>query len=276
MRKFELGNQIRSHLGSRLVLNAYIIMAMRLFASASGFIFWATAARLLSARDVGLASGVIAASTLLAGLAQLGLGYGLVRHLPDSQTPVRLVNAVLAVVSADGLAAAVIFLVGLRFWSPALLPLLASTEAIVSFVLLVVATGLTQVLNWHFLARRSPVFSLIKNTVQSGLAVVILLVIGLHDGDYLAAVHAYTIATAASLFNNDHLVLAAHGAWVCAQGGVAPHASHLVRKLLFDELCGGSVQPAGEHPRAIAGRKHAGAGHSRLFLHRVVAGRRSG
>ena len=135
----------------------------------------------------------------MAGLAQLGLGYGLVRHLPESLHPARLLNTTLTVVGANGLFLAAVFLAGLRFWSPALQPIQVNYEAIVTFVLLTATTGLTQLLNWHFLARRQPVYSLIKNTLQSGLAVVFLVTLALNHGSYLAAVHAYTLATAISL-----------------------------------------------------------------------------
>ncbi|HEX9117920.1 MAG TPA: oligosaccharide flippase family protein [Anaerolineae bacterium] len=199
MRKSDLGSLLRSHLGSKLVLNAYIIMAMRLFAGASGFVFWAATARLLPAADVGLASAVVAASMLLASLAQLGLGYGLVRHLPDSETPARLINSVLLTVGVNGGALAGIFLLGLQVWSPALLPVRANGEAAAAFGLLTISTGLTQLLNWHFLARRTPVYSLVKNTLQSGLAIVLLIVLALGHHDYLAAVWAYTLATVAGL-----------------------------------------------------------------------------
>ena len=56
---------IRGHFNSSLVINSYLILLMRFLGSATGFIFWAIAARTLSEENVGLASTTIAASALL-------------------------------------------------------------------------------------------------------------------------------------------------------------------------------------------------------------------
>ena len=199
MKKIALGDQIRSHLESRLVLNTYILMAMRLFAGFSGFIFWVLTARLMPAHDVGLASGVVAAGMLLAGLGQMGLGYGLVRHLPQSLNPSRLLNTAVLVTGAGAFGLAIVFLAGLRYFSPALLPLHDSTEAMLAFVLLAISTGVSQLLGWAFLARRVPLYTLYKNTLQAALAMLFLLVLGLPGRDYLSALYAYTLATVISL-----------------------------------------------------------------------------
>jgi O-antigen/teichoic acid export membrane protein len=199
MNRDSISKQIREHLSSSLVQNAYIIMAMRIFTGATGLLFWVATARLMPARDVGLASAAVLAATLLAGLAQLGFGYGLVRHLPEAPAPARLVNAVLWTVTAAGLALVVVFLLGLRFWSPALAPLLTNVEAILSFVLLVISTALTQVLNWQLLARKASVYLLLKNSLQNGLCLVFLFPFALRGEGWPAAVHANTLSTIASL-----------------------------------------------------------------------------
>ena len=65
---------------------------MRFLGAGLGFLFWALAARTMTADNVGLASGAVSAAMLLAGLAQLGLGYGLVRHLSHTDNPNGLLN----------------------------------------------------------------------------------------------------------------------------------------------------------------------------------------
>lgn len=188
-------HHLRGHFNSSLVVNSYLILLMRFLGSATGFIFWALAARLLSEENVGLASSAIAASALLAGLAQLGLGYGLVRFVAHSRRAEALVNTTCALVAAASLVLSGGFLLGLRWWSPALAPLAAQIEATLSFVLLVVTTGMFQLLNWALLAKHRATLSLVHTTVQSVLNIIILVALVWWTPNYLAAVHAYTLST---------------------------------------------------------------------------------
>jgi O-antigen/teichoic acid export membrane protein len=200
MRKFAFSEQIRNHLGDRLVLNSYILMAMRLFAGFSGFIFWVLAARLMPAHEVGLASGTVAGTMLLAGLGQLGLGYGLVRHLPQAPNPTRLVNTTMLAAGVGGGVLAVVFLAGLSIFSPALLPLHANVQAMIAFLVMAAATAVSQLLNWSFLARRVPMFTLYKNTMQAAIGIILLLVFRVTVGNtYVAVLYAYTLSTLLAL-----------------------------------------------------------------------------
>jgi O-antigen/teichoic acid export membrane protein len=200
MWKIAVPERIRNHLGDRLVLNSMILMVMRLFAGFSGFIFWVLAARLMPAKEVGLASGTVAGALLLAGLGQVGLGYGLVRHLSKSPNPVRLVNTTMLAAGAGGAVLSVVFLAGLRIFSPALLSLQTSMMAMVAFLAMSASTAVTQLLGWSFLARRVPMFTLYKNTLQAGISLALLLVFRYLLGNtYLAALYAYTVGTILSL-----------------------------------------------------------------------------
>ncbi len=190
---------LRGHFNSSLVINSYLILIMRFLGSATGFIFWALAARLLSKENVGLASSAIAASALLAGLAQLGLGYGLVRFAAQSPRTATLINTTCAVVALAGAVLSAGFLLGLEWWSPALAPLLASAEAWGSFTLLVITTGMFQLLNWAFLSKHRTTLSLLNNTFQSVLNIILFVLLVWWTPNYLAAVHAYTIATILSV-----------------------------------------------------------------------------
>lgn len=190
---------IRGHFSSSLIINSYLILVMRFLGSATGFVFWAIAARTLSEENVGLASSVIAASALLAGLAQLGLGYGLVRFAANSTRIAALINTTCTLVALVGTTLSVGFLLGITWWSPALTPLLATTEAWGSFVVLVMTTSMFQLLNWAFLAKRRTTLSLINNTFQSVLNIVIFVVLVLWLPNYLSAVHAYTFSTILSV-----------------------------------------------------------------------------
>lgn len=190
---------IRGHFNSSLVINSYLILLMRFLGSATGFIFWALAARTLSEVNVGLASSAIAAAGLLAGLAQLGLGYGLVRFAAQSTRVSALINTTCVLVALAGALLSITFLLGLNWWSPALAPLIGSAEAWSSFTILVVTTSMFQLLNWAFLAKRRTMLSLINNTFQSVVNIVIFVLLVWWVPNYLSAVHAYTFSTLLSV-----------------------------------------------------------------------------
>jgi O-antigen/teichoic acid export membrane protein len=190
---------IRAHVRHSLFLNTYLLILMRVFGAGTGFLFWALAARTASADAVGLASGAVSAATLFAGLAQLGLGYGLVRHLGASDDPNGLLNLAIVISGLAGLGLALLFLATLHVWSPALLPLRANLLTSLIFVMLALSTATSQLLHWAFLATRRLSFSLWKMSIQSALAIVLLLALRPLMPGYLAIVGAYMLSTALGL-----------------------------------------------------------------------------
>jgi len=61
---------------NNLIINGFVI-------NARGFLFWMLVVRLYSAEDVGLASALVPTGVLLATMASLELGIGLIRFLPS-------------------------------------------------------------------------------------------------------------------------------------------------------------------------------------------------
>ena len=196
---------IRTHLRSTLIVNTYLLFFIRLLGTGFGFLFWAMAAKVMTAEQVGLASGTVSSNMLLAGLAQLGLGYGLVRHLAHTKKPNALLNMAFIITAVISVILAILFLLMLSVWSPALLPLHDNVTTMILFVLFVVGTSLSQMLHWAFMATRQLTYSLIKNVSQAFLAIVLLLLFQPIFPGYPGAVIAYTGATLVSL-----LV-----AWIC-------------------------------------------------------------
>jgi O-antigen/teichoic acid export membrane protein len=191
--------QLRAHLNDRLFWNTYLLVIMRVFGAGTGLLFWAWVARLMPPAEVGLASGAVSAASLMGGLAQLGLGYGLVRHLPAQDDPSPLINFSLLLSSLVGLALTVIFLGTLPWWTPVLRPLRADLRMILLIVLLVITTALTQLMHWVFMAARRASFSLWKMTIQSIAALALLPIFRPFMPGYVAAIAAYTLSTVIGL-----------------------------------------------------------------------------
>lgn len=140
-----------------------------------GFVFWILAARLYTTEDVGLGSAVIAAVGLLAFIASLGLGFGLIRFLPGSGDDARrLINGCLTLASLAAIAAATIFIVGTPLWSPALTFVRENTIFVGAFVVFVIVATLSPLLDGVFIGLRQAKYTLIKNLAQGLFKVVLI------------------------------------------------------------------------------------------------------
>jgi len=190
---------IRAHLNDRLYWNTYLLVALRVFGAGTGGLFWAWVARSMPPAEVGLASGAVSAATLIGGLAQLGLGYGLVRHLAAQADPSPLINFSLLLSGVVSLGLALIFLGTIPWWTPVLLPLRADPVMILMMVLLVVTTALTQLMHWVFLAARRVSFSLWKMIIQSIAALALLPVFRPLMPGHVATMAAYMLSAVIGL-----------------------------------------------------------------------------
>jgi O-antigen/teichoic acid export membrane protein len=183
LRLTAVGWRLRGLLRTPLYVNALYLWAGAAVQATSGFIFWAVAATIYSAHDVGLGSASVAAVTLLAMLANLGLGAGLIRFLPEAGDGApRLMNAGF---SASGLlagAGALVFLAGLSFWSPELHFLRDEPIYLLAFVLFCVSFTVQGVQDQAFVGLRAAKYvltrSLLINVVRMGLLVVLAIALG--------------------------------------------------------------------------------------------------
>ncbi len=183
---------LKNHLHDSLVLNTYLLVLMRVLQTGFGFLFWIVAARAMPPDQVGLASGAVAASTLLAGIAHMGMTYGLVKYLPLSSDPNRLLNTSITIAGLAGVIAALVFLAGLGWWSSELLPLRSSLPNALNFVILVVTSTLAILLHAAFLALHGLKYSLLRQVGHAVLSLALLPIL-------LQFLHGYSAAITANV-----------------------------------------------------------------------------
>jgi O-antigen/teichoic acid export membrane protein len=160
---------LKQHLENPLYKNAYYLMANTATTSLLGFAFWMVVARFYSPADVGLASALIAAAGLLASISNLGLGFGLIKFLPSaSEKATRMINSCFTLSGLISLLATLIFLGGLDFWSPALLPIREHPIFLFAFIIFTMVFTLSSLLDQTFIAERAVKFAFIKN-VAAGI-----------------------------------------------------------------------------------------------------------
>jgi O-antigen/teichoic acid export membrane protein len=131
-----------------------------------GLVYWVVVARLYPAGSVGLAAALISSATLLSFIGSLGLGYGLVRFLPDAGVRSSvLINSVFTLSAGTSVVIALVFLAGLDLWSPALLPVREHPIFLLSFVAFVPAATLAGLLDQTFVGLRRAGFTLAKGGI---------------------------------------------------------------------------------------------------------------
>jgi O-antigen/teichoic acid export membrane protein len=182
--------------------NAVYLMITSAVNALVGFAFWLIAARFYSPTDIGLASAAIAGAAMLAMLANLGLGHGLIRFLPHSGKDAgSLINSCFTLGSLTSVVLALIFLGGLGFWSPALLFIKQNPVYLIAFLLFGLASTLSGLTGETFIAERRAGFvlagGLIFNLLR--LPLVILLAAFFHAFGIFASL---TIALGVALLFN--------------------------------------------------------------------------
>jgi O-antigen/teichoic acid export membrane protein len=111
-------SRLREHLGRPMERSGYALLAGSGFASVLGFLFWALAARLYPADEVGRATALVSSMAFLANLSTLGLRNGILRFLSAAdEGGLRLVRRSYAVCTATAVLAGSIFVLGQPIWA---------------------------------------------------------------------------------------------------------------------------------------------------------------
>lgn len=127
--------RLTAHSRQPLYRNAYALIASSGVTSVLGLGYWVLAARIFPAEAVGFNAAAISAMMFLAGLAQLNLISVLVRFVPETgRLASRLILGAYGISIVVALAASLIFLAGLRLWTPALGGMSSSAWLVVWFV----------------------------------------------------------------------------------------------------------------------------------------------
>jgi O-antigen/teichoic acid export membrane protein len=184
-----------------LFANAGYLWGITLVDALAGFLFWGLAARLYPPVEVGTASATISAVALLAGIAGLGVGMGLVRYLPEARQPGRLLNTAFTFNTMAALLVAGVYLAGIELWSPSLAALRRNGLYVAGFLAFTVAATLSAVLQVAFVARRRAGYALAQTgIVNGGRLLLVILLAGMGAAGLVGSVAvAFVVALAVSL-----------------------------------------------------------------------------
>lgn len=156
---------LKNSLTKPLFTNAWYLTSVNLMQAFVGFVFWGFATRLYQLEDLGIASATISAASLISGIANLGVGVGLIRFLPVSRSPRRLLNTAFTFSGITALLFTGVYIAGIRSWSPSLAVLSANWILILVFVLFTLAMTLEPTLQMAYTARRRAVYALAQTSI---------------------------------------------------------------------------------------------------------------
>lgn len=148
-----------------LVRNSFFLMATTALGAASGFVFWLLVARLYPAEQVGRATSLLSAVTLLSYFSLLGLSSSLVRHLPTTRRRDSHVSTALTTVLMTGVLVAAGFVLLLPWVAPKLAFVRSSPLTVVVFLVLASGAALNLLTDSVFVALRAAKYNLLINGV---------------------------------------------------------------------------------------------------------------
>jgi O-antigen/teichoic acid export membrane protein len=193
-------NSLRGLVNSRLSTNSLFLMINSVVMAGLGFVFWALAARIYSAEDVGLSSALISAATLLAFAGSLGLDYAVIRFLPDNnENRSSLINLALTIAVVATTLISLIYVAGIPWWSPNFLFMRNNPIYILAFVTFSVAWVTVSQMNATFIGFRRAEFVLTQNSINSILKLGIVIILGLFVSNYFNIFAAWGLAAFCTL-----------------------------------------------------------------------------
>ena len=158
-----------------LYRNSLALMFNSAIGAFFGLLFWIVAARTMPAKDLGLATAVISAATLIVGLSKLGFDEGFIRYLPESKNRNGLYSTIVMVTLAFALVLAAVFMLGINVFSPAL-SFIRDGWFLPVFFAYIAVTSMYSIQNIAFVSIRRADISLIQNLLL-GVRIPILLII---------------------------------------------------------------------------------------------------
>jgi O-antigen/teichoic acid export membrane protein len=135
----------------KLTANAAFLWASTVVGSLTGFLFWNLAAHSYSNDAVGMASAVISLALLIAGVAGLGFGNGIVRYFFSDPGREELLNTVLSFTFVSSCVFGILCVIGIGILAPEL-TVLQDVLPFLIFLGLVVATTQNLVFQMVFLS----------------------------------------------------------------------------------------------------------------------------
>lgn len=157
--------------------NSLFLIANTIAGSLLGFLFWMVSARVHSQGEVGIGAAYINAITLIAMIADMGLGIVIIRFLSEmGRRQTVFINSIMLTVSFFSIVVGFVFVLGIPLWAPDLRVLTKTFLPLVLFMGSALAFSLAQVLDRVYIASLKAYYLFLRN-LAAGIVRVASLVI---------------------------------------------------------------------------------------------------
>lgn len=160
-----------------LFKNAFFLMLSCISTAGFGLIFWMLAAKLYSAGDVGIATGIISSIALIVYLSRFGLDYSVIRFFPIHDK-CSVFNTSTVIPTFIALIFGLIFIAGVNFFSPELLFLRSPLYAFF-YLISITSSSVIFMAGISFVAIRNAKFQLYLNLIVGSRVLLVILFISL-------------------------------------------------------------------------------------------------
>ncbi len=109
-----------------LLKNSIFLIMTSFITSIIGFFFWIIAARYYTPSDVGITSAIISSITLISMTGSLGLSRALTFYLPRNDKKDEIIGSCISISIISSIIFSLLFISGLKIWSPGLLKILSN------------------------------------------------------------------------------------------------------------------------------------------------------
>jgi O-antigen/teichoic acid export membrane protein len=170
--------------------------------AALGFTFWVVAARFFSTSDVGRASSLISAATLIGFFGLLGLNSTFVRYLPNTPERDGLISAGLLLVGLCSAGMALVYVLLTPLLAPRIAFIAHSLPLAMGFVLFTAAGAINVLTDSVFIAAGKSNYNVLIDGIIAGVTKVALVMVLVGTGAYgifCATSGGFVAATLASL-----------------------------------------------------------------------------
>jgi O-antigen/teichoic acid export membrane protein len=147
-----------------LIKNSIYLMATSFVTSGIGFFFWIIAARYYSPNDIGITSAIFSSISLISMIGSLGLSRALIFYLPRDKNTGKIISSCLTIGIISSITFSLIFMLGLKIWSPELALTLNNIDKILIFIIITTAISVSGLIGAAFTAGKRSSFQMIKET----------------------------------------------------------------------------------------------------------------
>jgi O-antigen/teichoic acid export membrane protein len=166
----------RHFMGDSLYRNSIFLLLSTYVQAGFGFFFWLIASHLYAPSDVGLATALISALSLLSTISLLGMDNSLIRYFSTNQNTKKFINFAFSVVTIGSLIAGIIYVLGIHIFSRKLLFVGSPPSHAILSIFIVLASSLYTISDYVFIALKQSGYVFAKSIILSIVKLILPLV----------------------------------------------------------------------------------------------------